>query len=338
MNSSPQTAQIILELDDAAFWADPSASVSALTGKLANAGFDGVLLGAPRVVPLSERATLPLVALRAGTCRQVYEVSMQEHAQVLLMDLRANRLSVAQALDTDDTERPGPDDVDDGYTAELHLLELRELLELPWKPNAFLVWVLLRERLSAPVRVELVRGGFRDEEVERFIEAQRRLARRPLPISPAPGDPLPCYLARADSPALPDAPGIAITVPRILVLDADVRCVLTAAFRLPIEPHEQCAAPIDAALPDSAPTAVVRVTLLVVGAQDGRQALVEIQAPSYAPVEQTEDGLIASGYFAFDLLDRLGRVPQTYFVYAFSREIQRGPALTAWISMDMLAP
>jgi hypothetical protein len=330
-------APAAFELKDEDYWKDPGVAVMGLIGKLARAKFDGVLLGAPKVVPLKDRETFPVAALRAGTCQQTYDVNIDEHAMVVAMDLRANRLLVASANDDDDLDRPGPDDVDEGYTADLHMLDLRELLGLPWKPARYQVWVLLRERLSQRVDVELSRGGFQDEEVERFLEEQRRLARAPLAISPRPGDPYPSYVADEHSPALPAETGIELSTQRIVVVKDGARCVVRGAFRLPIPSHEQYVPPEEGEPYDPAPSAVVRVTLLVVGADDGL-AVLEVQCPTYAPVQEREGQLYAEGHFALDLLGRLGRTAQTYFVYAFSREIQAGPALTALVSEDMLLP
>jgi len=99
------------------------------------------------------------------------------------------------------------------------------------------ITVLLREHASNRVRVELGNkaGGYHDEEVEKFLAAEREKAAAP-PVSPKPGKPVPSYVAIDGSPAIPDEVGITLAADRVVVGSPGARSILRGAFRLPFLP------------------------------------------------------------------------------------------------------
>src|SRR5690606_28083982 len=96
--------------------------------------------------------------------------------------------------------------------------DLRADLGLAWQPSTYMITVLLREHASNRVRVELGNkaGGFHDEEVEKFLAAERAKPAAPK-VSPKPGRPLPSYEAVEGSPAIPDQIGITLVSDRVVV-------------------------------------------------------------------------------------------------------------------------
>ena len=139
------------------------------------------------------------------------------------------------------------------------------------------------------------------------------------------------------SPAVPVEAGIALSLPRVLTLDGDTRCVLRASFRLPIRAVDR---PRQGERPDQGKpmTAIVPVWLLVVGADDGGAGVIPLRVPSYAPLEGGLEQPLAVGHFALDLLRTRGMpdAPQTYFIYAFSGPVLAGPVPTAFVTPEMI--
>jgi len=198
----------------------------------------------------------------------------------------------------------------------------------------------MRDFLSNRARVKLENSprSFNDPEVGKFLEARR--GKSPPPeVAPPPGNPLPSYRKGDDSPAIPDEPGIKMTVERVVVLTDDSKCILRGAFRLPVLPHEVVKPPADPPQPNAPPppTAVMGITLLLAGAETPGPWVVRLDVPSYDPIDPAAEAPAATGYFALDLLAAgVPRLPQTLFIYAFSGAILEGPLPAALIAESML--
>jgi hypothetical protein len=81
----------------------------------------------------------------------------------------------------------------------------------------------------------------------------------------------------------------------------------------------------------------VAVHLVLTGADEPAPIAVSLRVPIYGEVEP---GTLAAGRFAFDLLSlvSLPEQTQTYFLYAFSREVMAGPSPFAVVTPAMLPP
>jgi hypothetical protein len=334
-----------LGLVDEEYWTNPERAKEAAK-TFADEGFGGVKLGAPGTVPIDVHDTFPVVALRAGSIADHWAVSFNEHALWASMDLGANRLTVRPAGDPEvETPPANPEDAPSGYMVEPFVVDLRDALSLKWQPGRHLVTVVMRERVSnrADVTLKYSTRKFEDPEVAKFLEAKKATPAPPV-VTPPPGDPLPSYEKRDDSPPIPEKPGIALAAERVLVFTPDAQVILRGSFRLPVLPKEVVVPaepkPGEAPAADVGPppTAVVGIALLVTGSDLPAPGLAQLTVPSYDPIPDGEKNPVVTGHFALDLL-QLGVVPdqpQTLFVYAFSGEVMEGPFPIALISEKML--
>jgi hypothetical protein len=336
MTDSTHETQVRFDLDDADYWTAPDKTLFDMLDPLADANFDGVVLGAPSFVDIERRATLPLAVLRAGTDRQRCELDMGLHGSIVAVELDSNRALVSDAFDRGEVEPAEDGDGDEGYGASVDTIELRELFELPWQPSTYVIHFLLRDRRSNAVEVRLGERGYRDEVVEQLLDERRRSLRRPLEIWPL--VPFHHWQGSPQGPTLPEHIGIVLTADRLVMLGPDARCRVWGAFRLPIPNRELVPEGHPLALASSPAHAVVGITLLVVAAKTGATLEFPLQIPCLEPpVRSSDDELIATGYFAVELL-RLGLPsgPQTHFIYAFSRRAVAGPALMALVDPTSL--
>jgi hypothetical protein len=319
-------------LADEEFWSGP---LKPIEGPLPT---EGLSIAAPGVVPLERRETLPVVARRSTTLKESMVADFKRLALLHAVDVDANRLFTGFALDRDNAIFRDPDPallarVAPARTLEPFLLEARARLDIPWRRSVLLLTATLRDKVSNRRRVELGAGtsSYRDPAVAEFLESQR--GRKPPPDPwPAPGDPLPSYRPMEGSPALPEKAGIAISGDRVTILEPGSGCVIRGSFRVPA--LKQDLVPPDLRLEHRA---LVAVHLVLTGADEPAPIAVSLRVPIYGEVEP---GTLAAGRFAFDLLSlvSLPEQTQTYFLYAFSREVMAGPSPFAVVTPAMLPP
>ena len=284
------------KLPDAAFWADDERGSDAMARELVGE-HRGVLVDAPARVELASRSTLPMGIYHLGAIRDLAATRFDRLGAVTVMDLTANQLYAVSGRelvqDTDIIEAPPRDvrQLPDGDMSTTYATELRSLVSLPWQPGKYRITALLRDQVSNRVDVELV-GGTRG-------------APEPLTISPPPEPNVVTYQAHPNSPEMPQQPGIALRPTRVVDLRKAWKWPVYGSFRLgPRIPH--------AATTET----VIRVHLLLSGADDGSLDVIPIAAPA-----RRQSGEFATGYFGLDLMAlTLLREPQTYFVTAFSGE------------------
>ena len=328
------------KLEDEAFWARPTRGSDRLATRLVGQ-YAGVLVDAPRRVPVDQRTTLPAGIYYMGPVRELAMVPFERFGVITAMDVTHNRLyAVAgHALQRDSDPVPGPPPDPSKLSAKANMsdtksVDLRELLRVPWEPARWLFMALLRDRVSNRAEIELVRSpaSFVDPEVEKYREAERAKVNAGF-IFPRPGGTLAGYKRQPESPAVPEQPGIALSPARLVDQDRETRWMVYGAFRLAplveetVKPGWQD--PYYALrTADPKPVAVVGVTLLLTGANDGSLYLYPLRVPAF-----TRAGAEVTGYFALDLRQMEGapRRAQTYFVYAFAGEQMAGPAPSALV-------
>lgn len=352
-----------LGLTDAELWDDPRKTEDAVQDRLLREGFLGVVIDAPARVPLARRESLPVCGVRVTTLREGRDLSIPVATIATASCLETHDVRADRAfLQKERLDAPATDDEDPGEGVTLGNFEtdLRKRLGLPWAAGTWVITFLVRERASNRVTVKLEAagsGGFKDPAVAAVLAARRR-PRYPQPISPrpAPGKPLPTYRARPDSPPVPEQPGIALSVERLVKDGDDAQVVVRGSFRLPVLEREvvKPADPADAAAleklaaearaqalrdgvawqepGDAEATAVVPITIVATGVERAGPLVVHLQAPSYDPIDPTADVALVTGHFALDLLAQRGGEllrDQTSFIYALSGEALAGPATVA---------
>lgn len=360
-----------LGLADADFWDAPRRTEDDVHARLIAEDFRGVVIDAPARVPLGRRATLPLSGVHVATVREGQTLSLDEAAVATAARLETHEVraglafpqkDLAPAAGLDDDDDPG-----DALTLVSFEADLRAQLGVPWQPGTWLLTLLVRDQATNRVTVKLEAGGaggFKDPAVAALMAGQRR-PRYPQPVWPRqrPGKALPTYRARPDSPPVPGAPGIALSVGRLLRGSDDAQVVLRGSFRLPVLEREvvKPADPTDAAAlerldeqaradalreglawqdpgdPDAA--AVVSITLVSTGASRAGPLVLHLQVPTYEPIDPTADAPEAVGHFALDLLAQPGGErlrDQTSFIYALCGPVLAGPATVAVVDPRLL--
>lgn len=322
-----------LHVADDSFWTAGNRALDPVVRKHGTSHF-GVIVDAPREVNLAGRATLPVFTYYMGSFKQMVTRSYRNDSLLAVMDVDRNDLYICSASSHDEGEDPDPDDppaktepIPDGYAAQMQTIELRERLELPWRPAHLILQAILLDLASPRVTSRL--GGtstqFKDPEVEKYLAAERAAVNPSAPFPVRSVDPNLSYRKTDASPELPAAPGISLRVDRVVAVEKDQPVLLHGAWRLPVMP-EDLVKPANVEYnqshgllgPDGAPYgAVVRIHLLVVGAADGAPKVY----PLALPVSTVTDGS-ASGYFTLDIAKLPGFpiADQTVFFYAFSRE------------------
>ena len=138
------------------------------------------------------------------------------------------------------------------------------------------------------------------------------------------------YKRTEKSAELPGDPGVLLSVDRVIEALPNARALLRGSFLLPARPSDVVSeADIDHVRQNI--TAVVPISLLVIGSEDAIPEMLSLVVPSFQPIITRDGKSLAAGYFSIDLA-RMGSFlqrPQTYFIYAFSDEILTPAAIMA---------
>lgn len=338
---------IAVGLADEDYWDAPAKTLAEVFEQMSAAQVQGVWLAAPAGVALDVHETLPIIAFRGGSHADVRALSFDKQAVLVAVDVERNRVFAGKAVFDMMGEPPPPSTTPppNGYLVAPQIIDARDRLGLAWLPTRLRLTLLLRDRVSNRVEVGLGKSvqGYEDPEVARFI-ARERARRQPLRVWPTEREPLPSYTARSDSPPVPDEHGINLAVERVIPLRANARCLLRGAYRLTALAEERLD---DGARPEGllppeigvvrpAPVAIVRISLVLLGADTGTLLVLPMQVPSWELTGEHE----ITGHFAFDVFAELpelrNKAAQTWFVYAFSGEHMAGPTPFGLVPLELL--
>jgi hypothetical protein len=334
------TDPLLPELPDEAYWDKPLESMQRVMMARMGAGLLGPVVGAPARVPLQGRDGLPVWGCYVeplGTHGRSFQVM----AVVVASGLDSGKVYAAPAFpppaSAEPLPPPSPVPPPPGTSGLVWDLDLYEALEaLPRRPAAYALCVLVRGRRSNVVRIELygASGVSDDPEVRRFLEEHRRRKGPPDPWPP--GAAVVDEARAAELPPVPAGTGIALSVPRVHVLEARARCLLSGSFRVPVLPrHVVPAAP-------GAGTerihAVVPVTLVLTSEDYAGPYVAELRIACHEPLQPAEPHPVAVGRFAVDLMSLPGmpREPRTRHVYAFAGAAASEAATVSFVPEELL--
>jgi len=239
--------------------------------------------------------------------------------------------------------RPAPK----GYLVTSETIDARARLGLPWLPAPLLLTCLVRDRVSNRLEVGLGKSvqSYEDPAVAAYV-ARERAKLSPRAVVPAQAEPWPSYAPQERSPDVPETPGLALACQRVIPLRGQVQCPIWGTFRLAARPDEllddDSPAPtgllaLDPRVGVDPPAAIVRIWLVVVGAETGSCLVLAMQVPSW---DLGEDGREVRGHFCVDLFAELGEIvdkpAQTWFVYAFSGEHMSAPTPFAIMPLGLI--
>lgn len=356
----------LFALEDESYWSDPWANRKAIQRPLMQSGRESFIIGAPKVVALDRHRTLPLAILRVRKAQGGSPADFRAMAVVAAWDFQSHRLNArlafpraasgASAFSPSGSRSAasgsagsagGKGDSFSGDASamigEASTLDLASRLQLPPASGEYVVSLLCLNEVSNSCRMRVIdSAAFQDEEAEAFLRAYREEQLGPPRIHPEAGAGSTSYHPDSKSPEIPEEIGIALSVQRVTVIRADRPCLVHGSFRLPV-PR---ALPTVASGPKphpgtgpqtSDPTAIVPIALLLTGSVDPTPLVLNLNVPSYAPLEGSGDEAIATGHFTLDLGAHapLVHTVQTCFLYAFSGEIMSGPALAAFVNPVM---
>jgi hypothetical protein len=335
-----------LGLEDSEYWGDPWRTRKAAQRELMNKGDEGLVLGAPSEVPLNQRQTVPAALIRVSKLTSVRRIPSAPCLILAASDLQTYELRAGLALPpapptATKTRGSGKKDSFSNDTtamvSEGHTLDLAARLGIPTVRGEHVVTAILLDKVSNQCRVKVVESaGYQDPAVDEFVKEFRASKLKPEEVSPPAGTPLPNYQADDDSLDVPTEVGFALSLSRVQAFDPEeAECVLRGSYRLPIQPQHATKTEEGEESPED--TSRVPISLLLTGSADPTPIVLKLVVPSFEPLESDGDQQLATGHFALDLcqMTNLMVTPQTYFVYAFSGEVQSRPVQTAFVRLPV---
>lgn len=317
------------------------------------AGERGIWITVPHTNVI-ERGSLPLVGAHVTQPGAPDAPLFDRAALIVICELESQELFVAPAYPPPEVYEPPAASGGTARTGFAFSLELCDRVTLPRRPGRYMMWMVVRERVSAPVRFQMIHDPsvFRDEEAEAFLRRAQAEA-GPRSVSPPPRYPLPRYagLERSSEPSvapegyvpvtLLDAPergGVRLEFPRVSFVEGPV--IVRGSFRLVPRAHERAAyeAPPEHGPDERGPSAVFDLRLIVTASDEVGPQVHALALPSFTRFHPSEARPQLSGSFAFDWLALPGVWTQarTYFVYAMLGGQLSGPHPLALVTRDMV--
>lgn len=357
-NEIPATAARVVPADEEAtmttssfglsgndYWTDPWKNAAAVFERHVFDGDFGLFIDAPPRVDLGTHATIPMPLLYSAKKKDALKVGWPEAARLVVVDVGRRVVNVGDAVEPTETAPGSPGPVDLESEAPTSRTTVTDLMARGGIRDVgrYIATVIMGAQVSNRLALEVVRSpnGYDDPEVARFLAEQRAQPRPPAPPQPMAGDPYPSYRAMDRSPAMPAEPGIAVALERVVATNAGARAPLHAAFRLPVR-KDDLVPPAVAGQPDYGtprPTAIVPISMVIVGSTDVTQKVTSLRVPIFGAVDPSAESQLVTGHFALDLFtDRTIRsTAQTNFVYFFCAEVLSGPHAMAVVTPDMLS-
>lgn len=338
------------ELTGDEYWSNPWKNLSKLARTAVLETRPMLVADTPESFVPGSKDELPLLVMYADDRQEMAKTPFKQSGVIVAMRLDANRLKARKAFTQDEPVKP-EGDVSPGFAAREYKIGLLGTGVLDTdSPGNYLITVLVRDRVSnrLPLRIGAPAQTFKDDEVAKFLAAQR--AKLPATnVHPEEGGDAVVYGDGAGCPPIPAKEGIALSCERVVVLTKDEHGALTArgmvagSFRLPLMPNDVVTNP------DKAPvgvkkkvgracTGVVGISLLALGADDNAPRITRLDVPVFSKIEGDPGRPVATGHFQFDLFtdERVTGRAQTYFIYAFSSEHMSTPTAMGLVTEDQL--
>jgi hypothetical protein len=327
-----------LGLKDDEYWTDPWKNLAAVSWDRVDRDVAGILLDVPAVIPLDQRESLPALVYHSAPTEELWRAPFLDHGIVTAVRIEDDAFFAAKAMAQSGPDAEKGPQPSQGFAGEEYGFDLRETLGMEWEPGTLWVTALLRDRASERIRVRMGSSpsAYQDPEVRKFLEAERAKLPQRAPMIPRE--------IRMDSAAAPFTPpagettGIRMKVGRVIVAQARAEGRLDVGYRLPIRATDVSQEP--KALIKGLPpvTAVVALSLLVIGSEKGVVIPIRMLLPSFDAVETEGELKIAKGSFTMDLfkIPSIVENPQTFFIYAFSGALMAGAATVGVVAEDAL--
>lgn len=320
--------------------------------KLLQAGALGLMIDGPWNANPEVLDTIRIVGLWGATPADKARLSLFEKGIVLCSSLDTHGVYAGWLVDAPHPPRPVRHNVpvDPHDEGSMSLMTFKadlktQVPDLPWKPGALQTWIVLWDQASNPVSTLLSAREIHDPAVIEFLGRHRRRPySSPVAVQPGPLD-LPDFRQLPESPAIPEKPGIALDIERVVLGVPGEPALLRGSFRLPVlerehvppRPEPDPTVEFPPPILDPWPTAVVRLSLLLTGDTSSEPLLVPLHVPVHDEIDPKDPAPVVTGFFSVDLRrETLLEDYQTYAVWAVSGAVLAGPVLMALVDPQRL--
>jgi hypothetical protein len=334
----------LFDLSGSEYWDAPWKNAGMLRKTYAQEMRFGIYVDAPDAIDPTLRASAPMPLFLVTNGNRETKAPLRGMGKVLAVKLEDRKVLVNAALAPKDKQKARPLVPSNDPISFEETVDLQERVKLLDEAGTYVVRVINVAQLSntLTIKVERKKPTSDDPAVVEFLESQR--TKKVFPPPPAPS----ASLRRApDGKPLPGAApadlGVILSATRVVLLKEGAEGVLKGGFRLKVLPQERVPAPEvlkegeRPTQPDYGtprPTAILPITLLVIGDKTGELAFVPLAVPTWDTLSDSDP--VASGTFELDLLPHLAKSPQTHHIYAVCGEAFVGPTLLATVTQDML--
>jgi hypothetical protein len=149
-------------LADEEFWGDAERTRDALVADFAKSDFHGIVVDAPKRVPLASRRSLPIAGYFVRSLEDDRLLNQERQMVVVAVNLGTGEVLSGMALQsgkTPDPQKEPPHNPGKGTQVNMFSFDLRQALSVPWASGWYRVTVLLGRFISNTVVVELAAPG-----------------------------------------------------------------------------------------------------------------------------------------------------------------------------------
>jgi hypothetical protein len=286
-------------VSDEDLWGPPLGAAPRVTARLLAEGTPGLHLFAPEFLSLAHRTSVPVLVAHVGSAGDGARVRLADRAIVVAADVTRDVVLV-QWDGASGVQLPAPPQLAGEREPSLAAGRAVESLSFELGGHPGVGWLPGKVALTVIVGDQSARRTITIGETVRAHDTgvDEALQRDALAWPPAgDGGQPPAYTRFAESPAVPEAPGIALAASPVVLPQQGARAMVFASFRV---------------APQARPRHTVPITLVITGAKSPAPHVLRMRVPSDDTV---------TGWFAIDLLSLVPLVvDDTYFVYAFSGE------------------
>jgi len=323
-------ARDFLKLDDQQYYLDPAVKERSVLEALKKDDYLGVYIGAPQKVDISSRDRIPLVVAERRAFKDIMVSPFDKFAVAVAVDIDRGTVFDGLVVQLPEGIEPLVPDVDsdaeeqrsfavpEGWSSQMHVVDLVEIAGVPMCPAKIMVTVFLGHTRSNRSRINLVgnkmsrkednSAGFRTEKGCRDIGLSAvgvnhpKIADYPYPLGSEQGISLVC----SERYSL-----------------AEQAVVVHGAFSMPIYKEHK---PVYAPNPEQG--LAVPVALLVFGSKQGYLGCLRLVVYNVDEIADRAESGMVRGYFSINLSEHfsLGSDEQQYTLYALSRQFVSQPA------------
>jgi hypothetical protein len=343
MDARDQLSAKLQALPDEVYLRKDRSAVSSLPREALSLRFQGLALGAPRVVDLASTQAVPALLIASRTAARSAELDWHRNAIVMASDVDRGDVFAGEAFVRDPSKAPDTDprreqrkpaqatppsqdaargERGDGNSAGTAWLDFRDLLKLPAESRRWALRVLYFDEVSNPALVEVKGksaspGAMSPDDAAKLVARMRSAGHR---------DGLPRYFRTPETPQLQSA-GIAAALGPVAAKGGARQIPLHAAMRLEVSPQTLIQQAAVAAAPGQRPpAAVLRVMVLVLIKDRNIPVRIPLEIPVWSD-RPLKPGDLVEAVFSIDLADAMPKAaaPGTYQVYVVGGRYLSGP-------------